>query len=605
MYCNKCGASNSSSSEYCIKCGEKLTLPRAYYAENKAAKTQKSSLKTAVIAAAIGLVAVALISTAVIMIKGASGLPTAKAGKSYMEMFMAHDMDGILEQYSGKFSSRQQQNLFLVLSDYYYGDEEDLAEYREELELLSYEYFFDEKPVSMKKIPLEDFCDYESYTSDLEKEALQEEKDYLNSELRDAAFPYDIEDLKYEAYALTVESPLYGKSEMQVLLACVKIKGKWYVVPDSVDIQIPKTEEGSERPVSSALKTEGFLDEVDSIFRAVKEEKYPQTMYIYNNYIIKEVVNSGYYKYDLKKGEKVKLSDFSSENISIVDGFMYFYNGGNVYKINLETNEMKTISEGMSLEYGEVHPMGENLLVLGNTSRGPNLSYAEYVISREGSALSGPETTELRPFYFDADSTGKLFMDTNGKTFFIQYASPSAMYRLNDDGSSENIISGVNEMGTASENWLYFHSNTGRQTSRIVFLNYVNRINVDTNEVEIVFEGGSEVNGYKLYQLLGVYDEKLYGLYTNQKDYTNLTLSNKKVFRYDIKTGELVDLESLGEYTVSASPNLNVREEPTTQSKVIGSLNDGSNVDILMESNGWGKIRWDGGYGWVSMDFVH
>lgn len=54
--------------------------------------------------------------------------------------------------------------------------------------------------------------------------------------------------------------------------------------------------------------------------------------------------------------------------------------------------------------------------------------------------------------------------------------------------------------------------------------------------------------------------------------------------------------------TVNVSNTLNVRNAPT--GTVIGSLTNGAKVEVHEQSNGWGKIRYGNGWGYISLSFV-
>ncbi|MBM7834755.1 SH3 domain-containing protein [Clostridium sardiniense] len=56
-----------------------------------------------------------------------------------------------------------------------------------------------------------------------------------------------------------------------------------------------------------------------------------------------------------------------------------------------------------------------------------------------------------------------------------------------------------------------------------------------------------------------------------------------------------------GKVTASA---LNVRNGASTKNKVIGSLSKGATVEIVSTSNGWHKIKYKNGYGYISADYV-
>ncbi|MGE7870577.1 cell wall-binding protein EntA [Bacillus paramycoides] len=67
----------------------------------------------------------------------------------------------------------------------------------------------------------------------------------------------------------------------------------------------------------------------------------------------------------------------------------------------------------------------------------------------------------------------------------------------------------------------------------------------------------------------------------------------------------------LGIFTSSASAEtvvttdvLNVRENPTTESKVVGKLLNGHKLDVLNTENGWSQIKLDGKDAFVSTEFT-
>ncbi|MCJ8007935.1 N-acetylmuramoyl-L-alanine amidase [Lederbergia wuyishanensis] len=59
-----------------------------------------------------------------------------------------------------------------------------------------------------------------------------------------------------------------------------------------------------------------------------------------------------------------------------------------------------------------------------------------------------------------------------------------------------------------------------------------------------------------------------------------------------------------GDYEVGAS-SLNVREEPTKHSKVIGTLPRGTAVDVLEIQYDWAKIKYNGKTGWIASYFLY
>ncbi|PEW07101.1 enterotoxin [Bacillus cereus] len=56
--------------------------------------------------------------------------------------------------------------------------------------------------------------------------------------------------------------------------------------------------------------------------------------------------------------------------------------------------------------------------------------------------------------------------------------------------------------------------------------------------------------------------------------------------------------------TVVKTDVLNVRENPTTESKVVGKLQNGNKIDVLNTENGWSKINLDGKEAFVSSEFT-
>ncbi|RFT61391.1 mannosyl-glycoprotein endo-beta-N-acetylglucosamidase, partial [Bacillus clarus] len=55
--------------------------------------------------------------------------------------------------------------------------------------------------------------------------------------------------------------------------------------------------------------------------------------------------------------------------------------------------------------------------------------------------------------------------------------------------------------------------------------------------------------------------------------------------------------------TVNAT-NLNIREQPTTQGKVVGTVKQGTTVKVLGQEKEWAKISHDGKEGYVSLQFL-
>ncbi|EAC5198638.1 N-acetylmuramoyl-L-alanine amidase [Listeria monocytogenes] len=55
---------------------------------------------------------------------------------------------------------------------------------------------------------------------------------------------------------------------------------------------------------------------------------------------------------------------------------------------------------------------------------------------------------------------------------------------------------------------------------------------------------------------------------------------------------------------VSSDGRLNVREKPSTSSKSLGLLNNGDQVTVTSQQNGWAQIQYNGTSAWVSSDYL-
>ncbi len=61
---------------------------------------------------------------------------------------------------------------------------------------------------------------------------------------------------------------------------------------------------------------------------------------------------------------------------------------------------------------------------------------------------------------------------------------------------------------------------------------------------------------------------------------------------------------SVGKTKVVVATSLNVRSEPSTGNSVIGSLKNNEKVEVISESNGWSKIKYNGKEGYVSSTYL-
>lgn len=57
-------------------------------------------------------------------------------------------------------------------------------------------------------------------------------------------------------------------------------------------------------------------------------------------------------------------------------------------------------------------------------------------------------------------------------------------------------------------------------------------------------------------------------------------------------------------YKVSVASILNVRNNPTTKSKIVGTLRSGQHIEVLEISKGWAKVKYNGKVGYVSEKYI-
>ncbi|GAE86891.1 C40 family peptidase [Acetivibrio straminisolvens] len=87
-------------------------------------------------------------------------------------------------------------------------------------------------------------------------------------------------------------------------------------------------------------------------------------------------------------------------------------------------------------------------------------------------------------------------------------------------------------------------------------------------------------------------------------------LKFNKVFMYITASALSVSLWTCTSFAqqnktgVTTASMLNVRENPSTSTKVIGQIPNGSKVDIIETSNGWYKVSYNGKTGWVYSSYV-
>ncbi|MBR4211947.1 MAG: peptidoglycan DD-metalloendopeptidase family protein [Oscillibacter sp.] len=70
------------------------------------------------------------------------------------------------------------------------------------------------------------------------------------------------------------------------------------------------------------------------------------------------------------------------------------------------------------------------------------------------------------------------------------------------------------------------------------------------------------------------------------------------------KTFSIIGETTTKKYVQTAGANLNVREKASTSAKILGQLSNGTEVAVYSTSNGWAKIRYNTGIGYVSGEYL-
>lgn len=86
-----------------------------------------------------------------------------------------------------------------------------------------------------------------------------------------------------------------------------------------------------------------------------------------------------------------------------------------------------------------------------------------------------------------------------------------------------------------------------------------------------------------------------------KKQYTFAMLSATSII-YAAGNGIIANAD--GSTGVVTANVLNVRSGPSTSNSKIGSISKGKQVKIISSQNGWYEIEYNGGYGWVSGDYI-
>lgn len=84
---------------------------------------------------------------------------------------------------------------------------------------------------------------------------------------------------------------------------------------------------------------------------------------------------------------------------------------------------------------------------------------------------------------------------------------------------------------------------------------------------------------------------------------TTLLVGGQVVDILPVSTTVVAQAASTKTGTVTAT-TLNVRKSPSTSAQILGKLKNGAKVTIVSTSNGWYKIKYGSGYGYVSAQYV-
>lgn len=363
----------------------------------------------------------------------------------------------------------------------------------------------------------------------------------------------------------------------------------------------------------------------DSIFRSFNLVTWvvPNTI-IKNNKIWKPTRTGIYsYDYETKTTNFYQFKYTNNSHVEVDDEYVFYYGeDDNLYKFNYISGETVVINSELNFDQCYIFNYNDDLLVAGNIKDiVPYFNYGMFILDKNGSVLYTENDPLLKPFYRNAAEKGHSILAYNNNVYFSasNYGTANTqngIFYFKDIDDYEcilNIYDSVKpyELAAIDDNWLYFHGNTESQSYPDPYLQFVNRINLSTNEIETIYKEGENPD-YILFQVEAIIDNTLYGIFAKASDFKQYSTYNgyfkiyfnECMYKYNINTKEITELNNVGKYTVTATPYLNIREEPNTDSSVIGSLNYGEKIDVFVITDGWGEIFYAGESAWVSMDYL-
>ncbi|MCA1318798.1 SH3 domain-containing protein [Bacillus tianshenii] len=83
-----------------------------------------------------------------------------------------------------------------------------------------------------------------------------------------------------------------------------------------------------------------------------------------------------------------------------------------------------------------------------------------------------------------------------------------------------------------------------------------------------------------------------------------VSIQTKKKKKKETTDSQEQENESTPRSATIITDGLNIRSEPSTQSKVLGTLSNGTVVDVLSQKSGWLKISFEGETGWIHSDYA-
>ena len=293
-----------------------------------------------------------------------------------------------------------------------------------------------------------------------------------------------------------------------------------------------------------------------------------------NWYKIKYGSSTGYVSKDY-----VKASGESSENNTNNSNV-----GSNEINSSEETSDSKSgkvvnVQSGLNVRNGASTSSG----IIGSLSNGANVT----ILGESGNWYKikyGNSTGYVSKDYVKASGETSE-NDTNNSDIGSDESNSSGETSTNKSGQVVNVHSSLNVRSGAS-------------TSSKIIGSLSNGSNVT-----IVGESG---NWYKIkYGNSTGYVSKDYIKASEESNNSNTqnNTNNSNSESNGTNTSEEASTNKTG-YVVNVSSGLNVRNEASTSSNIIGLLSSGANVTIVGESGNWYKIKYGNSTGYVSKDYI-